>query len=49
MTATETASFLERLPAWRARLDTRFPEVDPVFEACLVDAVRVLSPEGLDA
>lgn len=49
MTAAEHASFHERLPAWRAMLDTRFVDVDPVFEACMVDAVRALSPEGLDA
>ncbi|MDO9291291.1 MAG: hypothetical protein Q7U09_06900 [Hydrogenophaga sp.] len=39
----------DHLQAWRARLDTRFPEVEPVFESCLGEAVRVLSPEGLDA
>lgn len=49
MTAAEASSFQQRLPAWRAQLDTRFPEVEPVFEGCLSDAVRVLTSEGLDA
>ncbi|MFP8778943.1 nitric oxide reductase activation protein NorD [Hydrogenophaga sp. RWCD_12] len=49
MTAVELAGFQEHLPLWRARLDTRFAEVDPVFESCMVDAVAALSPEGLDA
>ena len=35
--------------AWRTKLDTRFLEVEPVFESCLGDAMRVLSPEGLEA
>jgi hypothetical protein len=37
------------LQAWRAQLDTRFPQVDPVFEACMAEASRVLTPEGMDA
>lgn len=37
------------LCAWRAQLDTRFPQVDPVFEPCMAEASRVLTPEGMDA
>ena len=39
----------ERLAQWRAQLDTRFAEVDDVFEACVTEAAAVLSTEGLDA
>ena len=49
MTAAELAGFQAQLPVWRARLDTRFAEVDPVFEGCMAGAVAMLSPEGLDA
>jgi hypothetical protein len=49
MTTAASDSAADQLQAWRARLDTRFPEVDPVFESCLGEAVRVLSPEGLVA
>jgi nitric oxide reductase NorD protein len=48
-TTADAARFQESLPLWRARLDTRFPEVDPVFEGCLADAMAVLSPQGLEA
>lgn len=41
--STDTVRF------WRERLDTRFSEVDPVFESCLGEAARVLTPEGLEA
>jgi nitric oxide reductase NorD protein len=37
------AAWPERLAAYRAQLDCRFPQVGEVFEACLVDALRVLS------
>ena len=39
----------ERLAAYRAQLDCRFPQVGEVFEACLRDALAVLSPEGVSA
>lgn len=38
-----------RLQAWRAQLDTRFPQVDGVFESCMAEASRVLTPDGMDA
>jgi nitric oxide reductase NorD protein len=37
------------LHAWRAQLDTRFPQVDLVFEPCMAEASRVLTPDGMDA
>ena len=39
----------DTLQAWRAQLDTRFPQVDGVFESCMAEACRVLTPEGMDA
>lgn len=50
--ATATASAAEaasQLLAWRAQLDTRFPQVDGVFAPCMAEASRVLTPEGMDA
>lgn len=38
-----------RLQAWRAQLDTRFPQVDGVFESCMAEASRVLTPDGMEA
>jgi hypothetical protein len=38
-----------QLLAWRAQLDTRFVQVDPVFESCMAEASRVLTPDGMDA
>lgn len=35
--------------AYRARLDTRFPQVDEVFEGCLQQALATLTPAGVDA
>jgi nitric oxide reductase NorD protein len=35
--------------AYRAQLDCRFPGVDEVFEACLRDALSVLSAAGVTA
>ncbi|AOV16079.1 hypothetical protein BJI67_02445 [Acidihalobacter aeolianus] len=35
--------------AYRARLDTRFPQVDEVFEGCLQQALTTLTPAGVDA
>ena len=37
------------LHAWRTQLDTRFPQVDGVFESCMAEASRVLTPDGMDA
>jgi hypothetical protein len=38
-----------RHAAWRARLDCRFDAVDGVFDDCLDEALRVLSPAGAEA
>jgi nitric oxide reductase NorD protein len=43
------AAWPERLAAYRAQLDCRFPQVGEVFEDCLIDALRVLSPAGVSA
>ncbi|MBL8393324.1 MAG: VWA domain-containing protein [Candidatus Accumulibacter sp.] len=43
------SSWGERLAAYRARLDCRFPQLAEVFEPCLLDALAVLSPAGIDA
>ena len=32
------------LHAWRTQLDTRFPQVDGVFESCMAEASRVPAP-----
>lgn len=37
------------LHAWRTQLDTRFPQVDAVFEPCMAEASRVLTPDGMEA
>lgn len=37
------------LHVWRTQLDTRFPQVDGVFESCMTEASRVLTPEGMEA
>ena len=37
------------LHVWRTQLDTRFPQVDAVFESCMAEASRVLTPEGMEA
>ncbi len=39
----------ERLAAYRAQLDCRFPQIGEVFEASLLDALSVLSPAGVGA
>ena len=39
----------QRLRSCREQLDCRFPQVGEVFEDCLVEAVAVLSSEGLGA
>ncbi len=43
------AAWRERLAAYRAQLDCRFPHIDEVFEACLRDALSALSPAGVSA
>jgi hypothetical protein len=45
----EAAVQQQQLQAWRVQLDTRFPQVDPVFEPCMAEASRVLTPDGMDA
>lgn len=45
----EAAAQQQQLQAWRAQLDTRFPQVDPVFEPCMAEASRVLTPDGMEA
>lgn len=37
------------LHVWRTQLDTRFPQVDAVFEPCMAEASRVLTPDGMEA
>ena len=37
------------MAAYWKQLDTRFPQVEEVFEDCMVEALTVLTPEGLDA
>jgi hypothetical protein len=40
---------LTRHPGWRERLDCCFAAVDDVFDECLDDALRTLSPQGVVA
>ncbi len=37
------------MQAYWARLDTRFPQVEEVFEDCMAEALAVLTREGLEA
>ncbi len=37
------------MQAYWAKLDTRFPQVEEVFEDCMAEALAVLTREGLDA
>ncbi|MEF3193881.1 MAG: VWA domain-containing protein [Halothiobacillaceae bacterium] len=39
----------EQIQTYRARLDTRFEQVQAVFEDCLTEALTTLSPAGIDA
>ena len=48
-TADERAGWTERLQAYRVQLDCRVPQVGEVFAGCLVDALAVLSVEGVKA
>lgn len=43
------AAWSERLRQYREQLDCRFPQVNEVFEDCLVEALRVLTAEGVSA
>ncbi|AOU97418.1 hypothetical protein BI364_04945 [Acidihalobacter yilgarnensis] len=45
----DSAQLQSATQAYRARLDTRFPQVNEVFEGCLQEALAVLSPAGVDA
>src|SRR5512138_986754 len=49
MQMTETAYQHPLMQAYRARLDTRFPQVEAVFEDCMAEALAVLTREGVDA
>ncbi len=44
-----TAITSEQLLAYRAKLDTRFAQVDAVFEACMAEAITTLSTQGIEA
>ncbi len=44
-----TAITTEQLHAYRTKLDTRFAQVDAVFEACMAEAITTLSTQGIDA
>jgi hypothetical protein len=44
-----TAITTEQLQAYRARLDTRFPQVEAIFEASMAEAILSLSTRGMDA
>jgi nitric oxide reductase NorD protein len=39
----------EAMAAYWARLDTRFPQAEEVFEACMTEALATLTPDGIDA
>ncbi|MER2542405.1 MAG: VWA domain-containing protein [Candidatus Accumulibacter phosphatis] len=43
------AAWSERLRLYREQLDCRFPQVNEVFEGCLVEALRVLTADGVAA
>ncbi len=45
----ELAVAPEQLGAWRRQLDCGFAQVTDVFERCMVDATKLLSPEGVTA
>ena len=44
-----TAITTEQLHAYRTRLDTRFPQVDDIFEASMAEAIISLSTRGIEA
>jgi nitric oxide reductase NorD protein len=39
----------EAMAAYWARLDTRFPQAEEVFEDCMTEALAALTPDGIDA
>lgn len=39
----------EAMAAYWARLDTRFPQAEEIFEACMTEALATLTPDGIDA
>ena len=45
MTAITTA----QLQDFRTRLDTRFAQVDSIFESCMAEAITRLSEQGIEA
>ena len=45
----DTERWCQQLQEWRNQLDTRFPEVPAVFESCMAEACRVLTPDGVNA
>ncbi len=46
---TETGYQHPLMAAYRKQLDTRFPQVEEVFEDCMAEALVVLTREGTDA
>src|SRR4030066_77936 len=48
-TMTETEYQHPLMAAYWKQLDTRFPQVEVVFEDCMAEALAVLAREGLDA
>jgi hypothetical protein len=46
---TETEYQHPLMAAYWKQLDTRFPQVEEVFEDCMAEALSVLTPEGRDA
>jgi hypothetical protein len=44
-----TAITTEQLQAYRVKLDTRFPQVDGIFESCMAEAIASLSTRGIEA
>ena len=43
-----TAITSEQLHTYRARLDTRFAQVDSIFESCMAEAITSLSAHGME-
>ncbi|MGD9887642.1 MAG: nitric oxide reductase activation protein NorD [Halothiobacillaceae bacterium] len=43
-----TAITTEQLHAYRTRLDTRFAQVDSIFESCMAEAIASLSAHGME-
>lgn len=47
--SSPTSALDDTTHAYLARLDTRFPQVAEVFDACMADALAALTPEGVEA